>query len=82
MPTDDRSGLHDLDGASPTAPDSRELHPTESISSTEPEPSGRGLLEDGELVAEGQDLRVEFGSSTGTGTGRCQEGDEAWTHDS
>jgi hypothetical protein len=38
--------------------------------------------EDGELVAEGQDLRVEFGPSTETGTGRREEGDEAWTHDS
>jgi hypothetical protein len=38
--------------------------------------------EDGELVAEGQDLRVEFDPTTETGTGRREEGDEAWTHDS
>ena len=53
MPRDDSSGFHDLHGTPPAAPHSREQHPKDSVGSTEPESSRRGLLEDGELVAEG-----------------------------
>ena len=36
-----------------------------------------GPLEDGELVAEGEDLRFKFGSSSETTANRRKEGDEA-----
>jgi hypothetical protein len=38
-------------------------------------------LEDSELVAEGQDLGLEFGPSAEAGTHRCEESSDAWAHD-
>ena len=59
------------------------LHPTpqESVGLTEPKPSWCGLLKDGELMAEGQDLRFEFNSSSEAGPDHCKEGREARAHD-
>jgi hypothetical protein len=45
-------------------------HPQESVGSTELKPSRRSLLEDGELVAEGQDLRFELGARVEAGPNR------------
>src|SRR5215471_17130287 len=44
-----------------------EQHPEEPVGSAEPKPSRRGLLKNGELVAEGQDLGLEFGASAEAG---------------
>jgi len=38
-------------------------------------------LKDGELVAEGQDLRFEFNSSSEAGPDHCKEGRDARAHD-
>jgi hypothetical protein len=59
---------------------SREQHPEESVGSTEPEPSWCSLLEDGELVAESQDLRLEFSASAEAGPNRDEEGSDASVH--
>jgi hypothetical protein len=80
MPGNDGGGFHDLYGIPPAAPYSGEQHPEESVGSTEPKPSRRGLLEDGELVAEGQDLRLEFGSSSEGGSNRRKERRDARAH--
>ena len=64
MPRDDRGGFHDLDGSSPAIPHAGEQHPHEPVGSCEAEPFWRGPLEDGELVAEGEDLGFKFGSSS------------------
>ncbi len=68
MPRDDSGGFHDLHGCPPAAPDLGEQHPEDSVGPTEPKPSRRGLLEDGELVAEGEDLCLEFDSSSEAGS--------------
>jgi hypothetical protein len=81
MPGDDGGRLHDLHGLPPAAPHSREQHPQESVGSTELKPSRRGLLEDGELVAESQDLRFEFGSRSEAGPNRRKQGRDAGAHD-
>jgi hypothetical protein len=41
----------------------------------------RGLLEDGKLVAEGQDLCLEFGASSEAGPNRRKESRDARPHD-
>ena len=68
-------------GIPPAAPDSREQHPEESVGSSEPKPSRRGLLEDRELVAEGQDLRFEVGASSEAEPNRRKERRDARPHD-
>ena len=70
MPTNDGGGLHDLHGIPPAAPNAREQHPQESVGSTEPQPSRRGLLENRKLVAQGEDLSLEFGSRSEAGPNR------------
>jgi hypothetical protein len=81
VPVDDRGGFHDLHRRSPAPPHAREQHPHESVGSAETEPFWRCLLEDGELVAEGEDLRFKFGSSSEATANRREKGDEAWTHE-
>ena len=70
MPANDGGGLHDLHGIPPAAPDAREQHPQESVGSNEPQPSRRGLLENRKLVAQGEDLSLEFGSRSEAGPNR------------
>jgi hypothetical protein len=60
VPRDDGGGFHDLHRPSPAAPHSREQHPQQSVGPTEPEPPWCSLLKDGQLVAERQDLGLEF----------------------
>jgi hypothetical protein len=81
MPSNDCGGFHDLHGFPPPAPRSCEQHPEESVGSTEPKPSRCGLLKNGELVAERQDLGLEFGPSAEAGSNRGKEGGNAWAHD-
>jgi len=80
MPADDGGGFHDLHGTPPASPHLREQDPEESINATEPEPSGRGLLENCELVAACQYLRFKLRSSSETGTNRGENGNDAGTH--
>ena len=81
VPRDDGRGFDDPHGIPPAAPDSGEHHPEESVGSAQPKPSRRGLLEDSELMAEGEDLRFEFGSRSETGPNHRKEGRNARTHD-
>ena len=80
MPCDDGRGLHDLDSVTPAAPHSREQHPEESVGSTESQPAWRGLLEDCELVAQGQNLSFKFGPLSEAGTNGRKEGRYAGAH--
>jgi hypothetical protein len=81
VPVDDGGGFHDLHRSSPALPHARQQHPHESVGSAEMEPFWRRLLEDRELVAEGEDLRCKFGSSSEATANRRKKGDEAWTHE-
>ena len=67
-------------GPPPAAPHSREQHPQESVGPTEPEPPWCSLLEDGQLVAERQDLGLEFNASSEAGPHGGDEGNDAWVH--
>src|SRR5579864_6753037 len=78
---DDSGGFYDPHRALPLPPHARDQHPHESVGSAETEPFWRSLLEDGELVAEGEDLRFKFRSSSEATANRRNEGDEAWRHD-
>ena len=80
VPRDDGGGFHDLHGPPPAAPHSREQYPQESVGPTEPEPPWCSLLEDGQLVAERQDLGLEFNASSEAGPHGGDEGNDAWVH--
>jgi hypothetical protein len=47
---------------------------------TESEPAWRSLLKDGELVAEGQNLRFKFGPRSDAGPNGCKESRDAGAH--
>jgi hypothetical protein len=47
---------------------------------TESEPAWRSLLEDGELVAGGQNLGFKFGPRSEAGPNGCKEGRDAGAH--
>jgi len=60
MPVHDGAGRDDLDGQSPVRPHSRQQHPQQAIGATETRAPRRLALEDGELISEGENLRLEL----------------------
>jgi hypothetical protein len=60
MPAHDGVGRDDLDGPSPVRPHPRQQHPQQAIGAAETRASRRLALEDGELMAEGENLRLEL----------------------
>jgi len=60
MPAHDGVGRDDLDGLSPVRPHPREHNPEEAIGVTETGASRRLALEDGGLMAQGENLRLEL----------------------
>lgn len=59
VPAHDGIGRYDVNRPAPIGPDAGERDPQESIDRAEPGSVRRLALEDGELVAEGQDFRLE-----------------------
>ncbi len=80
VPGDDGGGFYDLHGTAPASPHTRQEHPHKSVGSAETEPCWRRPLEDGELMAEGENLRFKVSASSEDTANRRKEGDEAWTH--
>jgi len=74
MPAHNGVGCHDLDGPSPVRPDPREHYPQEAIGATETRAPRRLALEDGELMAKGENLRFEFETRP---NGRPESGDQS-----
>ena len=80
MPAHDGVGGDDLDGSSPVRPDPREHDPQEAIGVTETGASRRLALKDGELMAQGDNLRLELKTRpNGTAEGG-EQGDEQRGH--
>ncbi len=80
MPADDGGGLHELDGSAPARPHSGEQDPQEPVGATEAGPFRRGLLEHGELVAQGKNLRFKCGPSSDAGTNGGEHSHQGGTH--
>ena len=80
MPAHYGVGRHDLDGPSPVRPDPREHDPQEAIGVTDTGASRRLALEDGELMAGGENLCLEIESGPhGTAEGG-EQGDDQRGH--
>jgi hypothetical protein len=80
MPADDGSGLHDLDGSAPACPHSGEQYPQEPVGATEAGPFRSGLLEQGELVAQGKNLGFKFGPSSDAGSNGSEHSNQGGVH--
>lgn len=80
MPVHDGGRLHDPDGSAPTRPDPEQRHPQESVGPSEAGPLGRGLLKDGELMTQGENLGFKFGRRTDTGANGGEERNQNGGH--
>ena len=60
VPAHDGIGRDDLDGASPVRSEPRQQHPQQAIGATETRPLRPLALEDGELMPESENLRLEL----------------------
>ena len=80
MPAHDGVGRDDLDGVSPVRPDPREHDPQEAIGATETRAPRRLALEDGELMAKGENLDLEFETRSNGGAEGGEQGNEQRGH--
>ena len=81
MPAHDRGGLYDLDTPAPARPDPGQQHPQESVGATQVGPFRCGLLEDGELVPQGENLGFKLRPRMHTGANGCEERHQNGEHD-
>lgn len=80
MPADHGLGRDDLDGPSPVGPQLGEQHPEEAIDLAEPRPPRPLPLEHGELMPQGEDLRLEVKARSETGPEGGDQGGERCDH--
>ena len=62
MPSDNRLGLDQDEGLAPLGPEAKKGDPQESVRGPKRDSFSLGLLENGQLVAESQDLNLQRGS--------------------
>jgi hypothetical protein len=72
VPGDDRVGLDQDEGLTPLGPEAMQGDPQESIRCPEPDPSSLGPLQNTQLVAKGQDLKLQRGPCSDRGQQRDQ----------
>jgi hypothetical protein len=82
MPADNGGRLHDPDGSAPACPHSGEQYPQEPVGATEAGPFRSGLLEHGELVAQGQNLGFKFGPCSDAGAKGGEHSNQGGAHTS
>jgi hypothetical protein len=58
VPTQDRVGLNHLQASPPIEPESRQQNPQKPVGGLEAQTTWRVLLENRQLVTEGEDLRL------------------------
>ena len=80
MPAHDGVGRDDLDGASPVRPQPRQQYPQQAIGATKPGSPRRLALEDGELMPERENLRLELETRPNEGPEGGEQGDEQRGH--
>ena len=76
MPADDGPRLDDVQGIAPAVPNSAEHNPQPAVGGTKPRPPSV-LLENGHLMAQGQNLQMNVCSIVKAGTER---GEKATNH--
>jgi hypothetical protein len=73
--------LHDVDRSPPTGPDPCEEDPKQSVGTIKTEALASGLLlENRELMTEGENLRFQVGSGSHAGANRAEEGNQDRPH--
>jgi hypothetical protein len=80
MPAHDGVGRDDPDGAPPVWPQPRQQHPQEAVGAAKSRTPWRVALEDGELISEGEDLRLELEARPHGRPDGGQQGDEKRGH--
>jgi len=80
MPANDGGRLHDLDTPAPARPDPGQQHPQESVGATQVGPFRCGLLEDGELVPQGENLGFKLRPRMDTGANSGEERNQNGAH--
>jgi len=80
MPSDHRIGANDVQTTAPTGPPSRQPDPQEPVGALEAQATRRVLLENGELVAKPEDLRLQSGTGSKTGGYQSEKGNEKRAH--
>ena len=80
MPADHRLGCDDVNGPSPVGPQLGEQHPEEAIDLAQPGPPGCLALEDGQLMPEGENLRLEVEAGPKSGPEGGDQGKQGRGH--
>ena len=80
MPGNNRFGLHDQQRRAPLRPDARQPNPEQSVRGVQTKPAALRPLEDGDLVAESQDLDLQGSVSLKPGTHTNNRGEKGSEH--
>jgi hypothetical protein len=72
--------LQDAQPAPPAWPETGQPNPQQSVRLPKAETTWRTLLQDGDLMAEGNDLSLLSGTGPKRRSDQSQKGDEKWTH--
>jgi len=80
MPGDHRFGLYDQQRRAPLRPEAGEPNPEQSVRQFQTKPAAPRPLEDGDLVAESQDLDLQGSVSLKPGTHTNNRGEKGSEH--
>ena len=80
MPAEDCVRLQDAQPAPPARPETGQPNPQQAVRLPKAETTWRALLQDGNLMAEGNDLGLLRGTGPKRRSDQSQKGDEKWTH--
>jgi hypothetical protein len=76
VPTEDRVGLNHLETSPPTGPVSVQHNPQEPVAAAETQATHRVFLENRNLEANREDLRLRGGAGSKTGGNQSEKGDD------
>jgi len=80
MPADHCVRLQDAQPVPPARPETGQPNPQQPVRLPKAETTGRTLLKDGDLVAEGNDLSLLSGTGPKCRGDQSQKSDEKWSH--
>ena len=76
LPSDDRSGLHDLQTRAPTGPESRQQNPQNAVGALQAQVTRGVGLENGKLVTKSENFGLQGGADSKTRGNQSQKCDE------
>jgi hypothetical protein len=80
MPTEDCIRLQDAQPAPPARPETGQANLRQAVRLPKAETTWRALLQDGDLMAEGNDLSLQSGAGPKRRSDQSQKSDEKWSH--